>query len=421
MSEDPDHSRREAHSVKLPTGHVAPRDGSVDAEAETGTTTQRQAASGTTTRPSRSKNAMDQRQASHAAHRPTSQGPHPDDRHDGHRQRTDRTPLSHHTHGAHGAPAAGVPSPERRGARRAGGNGVDLERAARIARHTARKAASASKRTVHAAGQGDGVSIVKVSVAIIVLLMVVVSLSNCVRGCSSGGNGASTASTAASTADATASATDAAATTSRVATGIDEDVSASLSARLDQDDQLAWISEHASDYPYEKLLKLALKEPAAVQYVYDFLDHWGTDTTGQAYTEDVAKGTYPELYQWDERWGYVSYANLPLGLSGCGPTSLSMAYMGLTGKTDKTPADMAKYSADHGYVVDGATSSELFTSGLDDLGLTSETLTVSTDALTDALGGQGRDRVGEGRQPVHRGGPRHARDGAQQRRFRDPA
>ncbi|MDD3485386.1 MAG: C39 family peptidase [Atopobiaceae bacterium] len=383
MSEDPERSRRETRSVKLPTGRVAPSAGQTgphaDSATEGETAAHHQATSDAATRPSRSVNATDQRQDGHPSRRPAPQGPRPDDRHDGRDQRAGHTSFSHH---AQRGPAAARPSSEGHGTHRAGGNGIDVERATRIARHTARKAASAGKRTVRAAGQGDGVSIVKVSVAIIVLLMVVVGLSNCIRGCSSGSTDATTA---ASTADTAASTTDAAATTSRVATGIDEDVSASLSARLDQDDQLAWISEHAADYPYEKLLKLALKEPAAVQYVYDFLDHWGTDTTGQTYTENVTKGTYPELYQWDERWGYVSYADLPLGLSGCGPTSLSMAYMGLTGKTDKTPADMAKYSADHGYVVDGATSSELFTSGLDDLGLTSETLTVSTDALTNAL------------------------------------
>ena len=41
-----------------------------------------------------------------------------------------------------------------------------------------------------------------------------------------------------------------------------------------------------------------------------------------------------------------------LGARGVAPTSLSMVYMGLTGKTDKTPADMAELATQNGYAAD---------------------------------------------------------------------
>jgi hypothetical protein len=57
--------------------------------------------------------------------------------------------------------------------------------------------------------------------------------------------------------------------------------------------------------------------------------------TGAAYDGTVKKGQIPQLYQWDERWGYTTYSSTSFALTGCCPTSLSMVYMELTGKTDK--------------------------------------------------------------------------------------
>ncbi len=102
-----------------------------------------------------------------------------------------------------------------------------------------------------------------------------------------------------------------------------------------------------------KLLKLAAKDSQALDYVADYLDKYPA-TSGQPYAEAVSKGTIPDLKQWDERWGYVDYCGSALGLTGCCPTSFSMVYMGLTGKSDKTPADMAELATEDGYAVDGS-------------------------------------------------------------------
>ena len=45
----------------------------------------------------------------------------------------------------------------------------------------------------------------------------------------------------------------------------------------------------------------------------------------------------PLLLQWDQRWGYHRYAGEVMGLSGCGPTALSMVAIFMTGDITKNP------------------------------------------------------------------------------------
>ncbi len=65
----------------------------------------------------------------------------------------------------------------------------------------------------------------------------------------------------------------------------------------------------------------------------------------------------PLLFQWDERWGYTEYAGNMMGLSGCGPTCLSMVSMFLLHDTSYTPQYIAKFSEEKGYGVPGSGSS----------------------------------------------------------------
>lgn len=46
----------------------------------------------------------------------------------------------------------------------------------------------------------------------------------------------------------------------------------------------------------------------------------------------------PLLLQWDQRWGYHRYAGEEMGLSGCGPTALSMVAIFMTGDITKIRA-----------------------------------------------------------------------------------
>ncbi len=101
-----------------------------------------------------------------------------------------------------------------------------------------------------------------------------------------------------------------------------------------------------------KMLELAAKDPQAINYVLDFPQRYPA-SSGESYSDSVERGTVPDLKQWDERWGYVEYCGAAIGSTGCCPTSLSMVYMALTGKTDKTPADMAALATADGFAVDG--------------------------------------------------------------------
>ncbi|MGN0071229.1 MAG: C39 family peptidase [Atopobiaceae bacterium] len=184
---------------------------------------------------------------------------------------------------------------------------------------------------------------------------------------------------------------------SRVAYGADDTISQELSGALDNADKLKDIAANATAYSDDRIIELALREPTAIDFVQQ-LPTASKETS--AYTGTVVKGTYPELYDWDTNWAFMDYGTLPLGMTGSGPTSLAMAYMGLTGKNDKSPADMAQLALDGGYATGASgTSADFFTSVASSLGLKctklenatendiAENLTASTPILVELQAG----------------------------------
>lgn len=81
------------------------------------------------------------------------------------------------------------------------------------------------------------------------------------------------------------------------------------------------------------------------------------------------KGVMPYLYQTDASWADAPYAEDTIGISGCGPVCLSMVYVTLTGSAEYGPVEMARFSEENGYVIDGATAWALMTQGADRLGI----------------------------------------------------
>lgn len=78
----------------------------------------------------------------------------------------------------------------------------------------------------------------------------------------------------------------------------------------------------------------------------------------------------PLFMQWDERWGYNKYAGELMGLSGCGPTCLSMVSIYLLNDAKYTPKYVAEFSERNGYSVSGKGSSwSLISEGGKKLGL----------------------------------------------------
>ena len=134
-----------------------------------------------------------------------------------------------------------------------------------------------------------------------------------------------------------------------------------------------------------KLVKLAVSDPEAVEYVYHYLDRYPQENA-ERYTDSITQGVIPQIYQWDERWGYIKYSGHAFGCTGCGPTSLAMVYAGLTGKDDMSPADMARLAADGGYETDyDGTINKFFVDIAPSLGLDVIELDVDYDALVGAL------------------------------------
>lgn len=119
----------------------------------------------------------------------------------------------------------------------------------------------------------------------------------------------------------------------------------------------------------EELVALYEKNPETEEFVlnYPFLKNsepaidWGDCL----YSEEV-----PLLMQWDTRWGYTDYGGSPMGISGCGPTCLSMVCIYLLEDTKYDPRYVAEFSKENGYCVPGNGSSwTLISKGGEKLGL----------------------------------------------------
>lgn len=111
----------------------------------------------------------------------------------------------------------------------------------------------------------------------------------------------------------------------------------------------------------------------------------GTTPTSSTPREEWRAGEVPFLYQTDPQWASHPYAGGTVEKNGCGPTCLSMVYVSLTGRDDLDPSAMADFSERGGYTTDGMTAWALMTDGAAELGLVSEELPASADAVREAL------------------------------------
>ena len=140
------------------------------------------------------------------------------------------------------------------------------------------------------------------------------------------------------------------------------------------------------DYP-ESLLALLEKNPEAKDFVLNYPENKGKERKIDL-SGEVVKGTIPLFLQWDERWGYETYGNDFLAVTGCGPTCLSMVRCGLSGDTEWNPLKVAEMAQKQGYYVEGAGSSwELMSEGAEQLGLTVYSVVFDAEHITSALEG----------------------------------
>ncbi len=109
------------------------------------------------------------------------------------------------------------------------------------------------------------------------------------------------------------------------------------------------------------------------------------ETTESTPINEWKRGHLPYLYQTDVAWADEPYAGATIKTHGCGPTALSMVYVSLTGRTDKNPATMARYSEKNGYVDSGSTSWTFMTEGAQLLGLRARELPADKSSLASQL------------------------------------
>lgn len=119
----------------------------------------------------------------------------------------------------------------------------------------------------------------------------------------------------------------------------------------------------------DKLITLLEKNPDTAEYVLHY--PLKKDVVFAIDLSEYANSEYvPLLLQWDERWGYTRYGNEMMGLSGCGPTCLSMVCIYLLDDPKYSPRYIADFAIQNGYCVPGNGSSwTLISEGGEKLGL----------------------------------------------------
>lgn len=133
-------------------------------------------------------------------------------------------------------------------------------------------------------------------------------------------------------------------------------------------------------YPGNLMVALA-NNPDMISFAEGYLTADGKANGGLTAEEKAQK--VPQLLQWDKRWGYVSYGDDNIALSGCAPTCLSMVIIALTGKTEVTPDIVADYAMENDYYFYGTgTKWEIMTEGCEAFGIQGEvTQPVESDVM----------------------------------------
>lgn len=156
-----------------------------------------------------------------------------------------------------------------------------------------------------------------------------------------------------------------------------------LHTLIKEDKRIKTILENKDEYPKEILTMLS-KNIDTLDFVLNYNEKKGkvfSDNIGK-----VQKGKYPLLLQYDERWGYGYYGDLVVATDGCGPTVISMAVAGLTGKNDITPYTVSKDALENGFFDEGSgTSWRIMTDGISKYGISSRELPLDKNVMINEL------------------------------------
>ncbi len=143
------------------------------------------------------------------------------------------------------------------------------------------------------------------------------------------------------------------------------------------------ICRNFEKYPGDLMVALA-NNPDMLSFVEGYLT--ADQKTDGTLTASEKAQKIPHLLQWDKRWGYMSYGDDNIALSGCAPTCLSMVIIGLTGEEKMTPDVVGTYAMERSYYVYGTgTNWELMTVGCLDFGIQGEIIQPTEASVAEAL------------------------------------
>lgn len=154
-----------------------------------------------------------------------------------------------------------------------------------------------------------------------------------------------------------------------------------------KNETIVQILNNIENYP-EALLELLSKNPETIDFVRDYKKSSieSEIQEGIDISDLYSPRKIPFFLQWDTRWGYCQYGDNYIAISGCGPTCLSMVYVGLTGDTSKNPGVMSSFSEENGFLdSDNNTVWAFMTNGAKMLGLNSREISLSEDVMINEL------------------------------------
>lgn len=96
-------------------------------------------------------------------------------------------------------------------------------------------------------------------------------------------------------------------------------------------------------------------------------------------------GVMPHLYQTDPAWAYKPYAGGTVRTNACGPTSLCMVYIYLTGHRDLDPGTLAQLADSNGFAPTGATEWSFMTRGAAMVGISGRAISPDRTHVEGAL------------------------------------
>lgn len=162
-----------------------------------------------------------------------------------------------------------------------------------------------------------------------------------------------------------------------------EEITQKLLELSEMSEDYKTIYENREQYPGDLLAALCSNQEM-LDFVLGYPER--TESAQGGFTEEEKEAQLPLLLQWDKRWGYVSYGNSCIGLSGCAPTCLSMVVLALTGNENATPDAIAAYAWQEGFYTEGTgTSWSFLTEGAAHWGVIGQEISLCRETVMGQL------------------------------------